>query len=271
MFNLPEDVECKVNSLLGWLRKQGKVVVLMSGGVDSGVLAYLSSLVLPDSTYGVTVKSEYTIDECVFEASKMARLFNIPHIVLDLEMLYIKGIKDNARDRCYFCKKFIIQSVKRFADEIGFETILEGSNIDDLKGYRPGRRALEEEGVISPFIVFNLSKKDVRLIASEAGLYFHDKPSESCLLTRFPYNMEVNSSDLKRVRAAESFVKNFLNIRLVRVRDYGWWCRIEVDFKDFNFILDRSKIVGLVEGLKRLGYRYVTLDLEGYRSGSMDL
>ncbi len=270
MFNLPEEIEGRVNQLLEWIRKRGKVVVLMSGGLDSGVLAYLSSLVLPDSTYGVTVKTAYTVEESVEEASRMAGLFNISHRVLELND-FDERVSGNPVDRCYLCKKLIIRRVKLFAAEIGVESILDGSNLDDLTGYRPGRRALEEEGVWSPFILFKLGKRDLRVIASKAGLYFHDKPSESCLLTRFPYNTHVTLSDLKRVEVAESLVKSFLNVRLVRVRDYGWLCRLELDLNDFHLLLDRGKVSRLVEELKKLGYKYVTLDLEGYRSGSMDV
>ncbi len=270
LLNLPGVLAGRVEELLAWLKGKSRVVVLMSGGLDSGVLAYLCSLVLPGSTYGVTVKTAYTVDDCVVEASRMASLFNIFHRVLEIDGLD-QQVSDNPCERCYFCKKLILQRVKCFAKDLGVETILDGSNLDDLKGFRPGRRALEEEGVLSPFILFGIGKKDLRIIASYAGLYFHDKPSESCLLTRFPYNTRVTLSDLKRVAEAERLVKNILNIRLVRVRDYGWFCRLELDLNDFPLLLDGGKVSTLVEGLKKLGYKYVTLDLEGYRSGSMDV
>lgn len=269
MLDLPGDLTARVRELLEWLKGKGRVVVLMSGGLDSGVLAYLCSLILPVSTYGVTVKTVYTVGGCVEEASRMARLFNIFHKVLEVDV-FDEGILDNPLDRCYLCKRLILREVKHFASVIGVETILDGSNLDDLKGYRPGRRALEEESVLSPFVLFKLSKKDLRGIALKAGLYFHDKPSESCLLTRFPYNTLVKLADLERVREAERLVKEFLNVRLVRVRDYGWFCRLELDLNDLNLLLSQDKVKGMVEALKRLGYKYVTLDLEGYRSGSMD-
>ena len=269
--NLPGALGVKVSSLLEWLKSRGSVIVMMSGGVDSGVLAYLSSLVLPDSTYGVTVKSASMISESVSEASSMAKCFNIFHRVLEIDVLSVNGVTGNPKDRCYLCKKAIIKKVREFAAKIGVETVLDGSNMDDFQGYRPGRRALEEGGVVSPFILFKLGKKDIRIIADKAGLYFRDKPSESCLFTRFPYNTEIKLADLKRVEAAERIVKDILGVSLVRVRDYGFWCRLELNSKEFAFVLDKHIRERLVECIKKLGYKYVTLDLEGYRSGSMDL
>lgn len=260
----------KVKELVSWVRRQTSVLVMLSGGLDSGVLAYLCSLALPKSTYTVTVSSTNVPRKSVSEAAGIAGFLNITHKVIKLDLLGSGRLANNPRDRCYICKKEIVKAVKEYARDIGVKIILDGTNTDDLKGWRPGLRALEEEGVLSPYVIFGFSKDDIRVVAAAAKLYFKDKLSDSCLFTRFPYGVEVKPSDLRRVEEAERLLEDVLKVRRVRVRDYGFYCRIELDPADFKFTSDRGIVSFVVGEMKKLGYRRVTLDLEGYRQGSMD-
>ncbi|MHA1410421.1 MAG: ATP-dependent sacrificial sulfur transferase LarE [Candidatus Odinarchaeia archaeon] len=268
--NLSDDLAIKVNKLSKWLKDRKHVLIMLSGGLDSGVLAYTASQVIPEGVYAVTVRSVNIPADAVSDALQIAEEFNLKHRVIDVDVLSDPMLESNPKNRCYICKKTIIRNVKKIASELNIECICDGTNTDDLKEYRPGRRAVEEEGVCSPLALFGFSKSDLRVVASAAGLFFKDKKPESCLFTRFPYNRRITEEDFKRVYEAERTVKDTLGVEHLRVRDFGSYCKIELDVSDFERLSDVSKTALVVAKLKKLGYTNVYLDLEGYKSGSMD-
>lgn len=180
--------------------------------------------------------------------------------------LDIPEFRQNHKDRCYYCKKNLMGKIKKEAIKNGFETVLDGKNIDDLRVYRPGNKAAEEIGIISPLAELRISKKDIRKIAKEIGMKNFDKPSNSCLATRFPYNTELTIEKLEKVDSSEEIIKS-LGIKKVRVRIHENIARIEVEKGDFKTILESKE---KIEEIKNLGFDFITLDLEGYRCGSFD-
>lgn len=175
----------------------------------------------------------------------------------------------NTKERCYYCKKRLMKELLVLAELNSLNYVVEGSNYDDLQDFRPGYRAISENGILSPLQEIKFTKKDVRMAAKEAGLLSWDKPSGACLATRIPYGERITVERLKRIAAAEGFIHS-LGVAEVRVRDYGETARLEVSPESFIIITDKEVRKALVKEFKKLGYKYITLDLEGYRTGSMN-
>ena len=201
-------------------------------------------------------------------ARKIADEIGAVFKVLKIDELQEADIEYNPEDRCYRCKKYLFQSILKESQKLFAGVVMEGTNEDDLKAYRPGIRAVKELGIISPLAEAGLTKEEVRRLAAEYGLSVSDKPAAPCLATRFPYGTRLSKEALQRVEQGEAMLKEqgFYNVRL---RVHERIARIEVDSKDLQAAVDQRKAI--VNGLKKLGYTYVTLDLEGFRSGSMDV
>ncbi|MFQ5891371.1 MAG: ATP-dependent sacrificial sulfur transferase LarE [Candidatus Methanofastidiosia archaeon] len=258
-------IEKKIEKLLEALKKKERVCVAFSGGVDSTTLAALTYKALGKNALACTIDSEVFPKLELEETKRLARLIGIKHIISNLEKLKDEKFRANPKERCYFCKKGWASKLKEVAREHKISVIADGCNKDDLGDFRPGLKAVREEGIWSPFIEFGISKKEIREIAKALGLSIWGKPQMACLSSRIPYNTEITPDALERIERAEEFLKN-LGFRQYRVRDYGELARIEVD--------DLSKVfkhrVEITKNLRKLGYRHVTLDLEGYVTGSMN-
>ncbi|WP_406660033.1 ATP-dependent sacrificial sulfur transferase LarE [Methanolobus sp. ZRKC3] len=244
-------------------------VVAFSGGVDSATLAYLAHDTLGDNAVAVTVKNRsYPIRELDL-AKKLAEEIGIRHIVVDFDELLIPSISSNTAQRCYHCKKEILGLLKSVMGELGFKKVLEGSNASDANSYRPGGQALLEakDYVYSPFKDLGVSKDEVRQIARDAGISAADKPSSPCLASRFPYNDPLTAEALKRVEIAEDYLIE-LGFLELRVRDHKGLARIEIPPADFQRFLDLKGDISSY--FRKIGFEYVTLDIQGLRSGSMD-
>ncbi len=257
----------KLKLILNALEKRRSVLVAFSGGVDSSVLAMLAYRALGDRAIAVTADSQTLAPGELECAKEVAREIGIRHIVIPYDELGEPGFANNPVDRCYHCKKGLIRELKKLAAEHGVDTIIEGTNISDLKNHRPGHMAVVEEGIYNPFVDFKVTKEEIREMAHKLGLSVADKPSMACLSSRFPYGQAITMEALRRVGAAEDFLKK-AGFKVVRVRDHNGIARIEIMPDEMTCFLKMREDV--VSEFKRLGFSYVTLDLMGFRSGSMD-
>ncbi len=240
-----------------------------SGGADSTFLACVAGEVLGEKFLAVTAASETYPERERREAEELAKKHGFRHVVVSTSELGIPGFKDNPPDRCYYCKRELFERLRKIAGREGLETLLDGQNADDVSDYRPGARAAEELGVLSPLKEVGLTKAEIRILSKERGLATWSKPAFACLASRFPYGQEISAEKLNRVGAAEEFLRS-LGLGQLRVRDdQGTTARIEVPPEDIGELLGERR-EEIVTRFKELGYKYVSLDLEGYRTGSMN-
>ena len=249
------------------LKELNKVAISFSGGIDSSFLLYVARITLPtENVLAIIANGNMVPRKDYEEAIEFLKENKINYKEIEYKPLEIKEFKENRKDRCYYCKKKLMSGIKEEANKNGFENVLDGKNEDDLKVYRPGNKATEEIGIISPLAEIGFSKENIREESKKLGLKIWNKPSNSCLATRFPYNTILTEDDLKRVEQGEEVLKK-LGIPKVRIRVHQEIARIEVEREYSNVIIQNQNIV---EQIKALGFRYVTLDLNGLTSGSFD-
>lgn len=250
------------------IRSLGKAAVAFSGGVDSALLLKVSFDVLgSENVVAVTVVSPVHPEAERAEAVELARSMGARQLLANTAEMDNDRFVANDPDRCYHCKTGLFKTVRDIIKKEGFTHILEGSNVDDLADYRPGRLACREAGVRSPLTEAGLTKDNIRSISQELGLPTSTKPAEACLATRIPYGTAITVERLKRIELSEVFIKT-LGVLQVRVRHHGNTARIEVDENDLPVVLEcRNEIA---EKLTEFGFTYVSLDLKGYRTGSMN-
>ncbi|RLE50710.1 MAG: ATP-dependent sacrificial sulfur transferase LarE [Candidatus Methanomethylicota archaeon] len=260
----------KFNRLINWFKDWDNVLIAFSGGMDSSLITYIAKKVLGNNVLAVTVNSPLLSIGELNRARRIANIIGVRHLVLDLNLLENERIIENSPNRCYYCKLEFMGKLLEIAKFFGFNVVVDGTNIDDMKSYRPGIKALRELGIRSPLAEVGLSKADIRNISRKLNLPTMDMSSTTCLATRIPYGVKLNLEVLRRVNMAELIVKQLTGISLVRVRDHGFIARIEVDRNERRKLFNEQVLDEISRRLKKLGYLYVTMELEGYTSGSMD-
>ncbi|MDR1487816.1 MAG: ATP-dependent sacrificial sulfur transferase LarE [Deltaproteobacteria bacterium] len=248
------------------------IVVAFSGGVDSSFLAAFCHKLMPGKVLAVTARSESFPERELKAAESLAKKIGLKHIVIDSEELEVPGFSANPPNRCYLCKHELFTKIKQVAQKEGFQAVVEASNADDVGDYRPGMVALAELGILSPLRLANITKQEIRLLSKEMGLNTWDKPSFACLASRFPYGELITSERLKKIDQAESFLLS-LGLKQVRVRfhDQGGLARIEADEEGLEIMMLKENREAIAKRFTEFGFLYTTIDLLGYRSGSMNL
>ena len=259
----------KLQHLKEILSEMGSAIIAYSGGVDSTFLVKVAHEILKDKVIAVTIKSSIHPLSETNEAKKMAKKIGVKHLIIETDELSNPEFAINPPERCYFCKKTLFTKLSVLTKEYNLDYILDGSNYDDIKESRPGTRAARQFGVRSPLKEAGLTKKEIRKLSKKSGLSTWNKPAFSCLATRMPYGTLITKESLSMINKAEEFLRS-LGINQVRVRHHNHLARIEILQNDIPKILKKEMRNKIVIKFKELGYHHTSVDLERYRTGSMN-
>jgi uncharacterized protein len=262
-------MDTKLNELEAILRNTDGILVAFSAGVDSTFLLKTAYMVLGERALALTASSPTAPPGELDAAKQFTRSLGCRHIVVNSNELANPLFTENPANRCFFCKDELYRICRAQADQLGFATIVDGTNLDDLKDHRPGLKAAKQWGIRHPLVEAHMTKDDIRSYSRALGLSTWDKPSSPCLSSRFPYGTAINLDRLNKVAACELFLKA-LNFREFRVRYHGDLARIEVSQNELDRLLDKAMRESVVQRFKEIGFNYVSLDLQGYRTGSMN-
>ncbi|MEE2665712.1 MAG: ATP-dependent sacrificial sulfur transferase LarE [Myxococcota bacterium] len=269
MSAIPPELLEKRDALGQRLESAERLLVAFSGGVDSSYLAWAARQALGDDVLAVTaVSPSYPADHRAM-AERVVGEFAIPHRFIETREMESEAYRRNAPDRCYHCKAELFEQLGRLCRQLEFSAVAYGVNTDDTGDFRPGHRAANEHGVLSPFLDVGLSKLEIRTLSREAGLPTADLPASACLSSRLPYGTEVTRERLRQVEQGEQRLRE-LGFAQVRLRHHGALARVEVEPSELPKALDPAMAKAIARAIKPLGFQFVSLDLEGYRTGSLN-
>lgn len=269
MSSISPELQAKQDALEGLLKASGRLIVAFSGGVDSSYLAWAAKRALGDDSLAITAVSPSYPRSHRDMAEQIVADFDIPHRFIETQEMESADYRANRPDRCYHCKSELFTRLDGVLDEFGYDAIAYGVNTDDTGDFRPGHRAAEEHRVLSPFLDVALSKREIRELSRAAGLPSADLPASACLSSRLPYGTEVTPERLAQVEEGEERLRA-LGFRQIRLRHHGHVARIEIEPSELPRALDPEMAQKIVASIKPLGFRWVSLDLEGYRMGSLN-
>jgi pyridinium-3,5-biscarboxylic acid mononucleotide sulfurtransferase len=259
----------KVAKLKTIFQEMGSVLIAYSGGVDSAFLAYIANTVLGKKALAVFAHSPVCPPPDLAEATALALKLGLNFRTIETNEMEDNSFIANTPDRCYYCKRELFNKLQALAAVEGLVWLAEGTNYDDLSDFRPGRKACREMNIRSPLLEAGITKEEIRLFSREAGLPTWDKPASPCLASRIPYGTPVTSDVLLKIAEGEKYLRG-LGIRQVRLRHHGDIARIEIDSQNIPLVISEDIRQKLVEKIRSLGYQYITLDLSGYRTGSLN-
>ena len=259
----------KYQQLQAIFKEMDRTLIAYSGGVDSALIAKVAQDVLGDRVLAITAMSPSLLSEELVEAEEQAASMGIAHEIVETQEMENPNYTSNPINRCYFCKSELHDTLKPLALERGYPYVVDGVNADDLRDYRPGIQAAKERGVRSPLAEVGFSKLEVRELSKQLGLSWWDKPAQPCLSSRFPYGEEITLEKLQRVGRAEIYLRK-LGYRNLRVRSEGETARIELPSEKIQEFVINTDLSQVVKAFQDYGFTYVTLDLEGYRSGKLN-
>ena len=261
----------KLDNLIRWFGGKGKVLVALSGGVDSALVAYAAYQSLGTSSIAVTADYKTLAQEELECAKKICVEIGVKHIVIQYNELENPDFVRNDKNRCFYCRTELSEHLKKIAHKEGANIIVDGTNLDDLVDYRPGIKALKENGVKSPLVEVGFSKEAIREHAKKVGLSVYDRPSNSCLASRIPWGQQVTVERLARIEMGEIMIKQIFGAKQVRIRDFDGMASIEVGREEIKILSDKTKLSKLIHNLKQIGFTSVTVDPEGYKPGKLNV
>ena len=261
----------KLYQLTDWFSNKKNIIVALSGGVDSGLVAYAAYQTLGDSAIAVTADYKTLSHEELETSKKICSEIGIKQIIIDYNELEDEKFVKNDNQRCFHCRTELSSHLKKIAEELTINTIVDGTNLDDLGDYRPGITALRENEIHSPLVEVGFTKEQIRTVAKNVGLSIFDKPSNSCLASRIPWGQRITLEKLTRIELGETFVKKIINAKQVRVRDLDGSAKIEVDADSIQQLCDKKIFDKVKSHLQTIGFSSVSVDPEGYGPGKINV
>ena len=261
----------KVNELIQWFDDKNRVFIALSGGVDSALVAFAAFQKLGDSAIAVTADYKTLAKEEMDSAKKICSEIGIKHVLVNYDELENENFVRNDKNRCFFCRSELVNHLNILAKKYNIETIVDGTNLDDLGDYRPGIKAMKDGGIQSPLVDVGFTKNQIREISKKVGLSIFDRPSNSCLASRIPWGLQVTKERLARIEMGEIIVKNEINAKQVRVRDIDGIAKIELGFNELHLLSNKSIVQNIEKKLLQIGFTSVTVDSEGYKPGKINV
>lgn len=255
----------KFKELVNYLKNLDSAIIAYSGGTDSTFLLAAAQIALKEKFLAITIDTPYIARWEIEEAVEICETLGVKHRIIQSEI--INSIKNNPKDRCYLCKKHLFTGLLEEARKENIQYVLDGTNLDDIGDYRPGRRALKELEIKSPLLETGIGKSLIREFSRQLNLKTWDKPAYACLLTRIPYDTQIKDDELQRIEQSETFLMK-KGFRAVRVRSHGDIARIEIPKDQLPELLRLNETNEISDKLKKLGYQFVSIDMDGYRMGS---